>query len=411
VRWSAIFTLLFLARHAHAQWWAVPAERVALTAGLFDEDARPYDTALHPRLIVGSVALSCEHVEGRPCGTSAFAELDSRAGYGDLASLSTRLRTSTDDAFELDRAYLDLHYKFASAKIGRDVVHLGPSARTALSWGDHPPPLDQARIDISIPHASALYLVGRLRDPQRFPGTLVTIGRGQLDVSRVSVAIVHMLQLEGEGARHLGFVDFILEHIRRKDITAGETDSSNRRFGGDVTLRVPELRARLYYIVIFEDIRKARAIDAIRYDADHLLGVETPWGTAEYHATSARSQEHTSRTTGFTNGGYVVGSPLGPDARSLYLAGRVRNFAPWIELVRLRNRTLQYIEYGPITPTSEGQDEGRYRFGIRADFTLRKDLTMEAEAMFEHVDDFAFEPYSTRSNGGVRATVVWLPRF
>ena len=411
MRWLVAFTLLAVVRPAHAQWWATPVDRAVLTAGLFDEHTRPYNTPLHPRLLVGNLALSCEHIEGRPCGTSAFAELDSRAGYGDLASFSTRLRTSSDEAFKVDRAHLDLHYEFASATLGRDVVHLGPSARTTLSWGDHPPPLDQARINITIPHASALYLVGRLRDPQRFPGTLVTVGRGQLDFAGVSAGIVHMLQLEGEGARHLGFVDFILEHVRRKDITAGETDSSNRRFGGDVTMRISELRARLYYIVVFEDIRKARLIDAIRYDADHLIGVETPWWTAEYHLTAARSHEHTSRTTGFTNGGYVIGSPLGPDARSLYVAGHLQNFVPWVELVRIRNRTLQYVDHGPITPLSEGQDEGRYRLGIRALFPLRKDLSIEGEAMYEHIDDFAFEPNARRNNAGVRATVVWVPRW
>lgn len=391
--------------------WVAPAERFALTASLVEDNPRPLDTPLHPSALAGSIALSCEHIEGRPCGTVAFAEVDSRAGYSDLVSIATRLRTSSDDAFTIDRAHIDLGYGFVAAKVGRDVVHLGPSARTTLSWGDHPAPLDQARMDITIPHASGVYLVGRAREPQRFPGTLVSVGRGQLDIEPVSLGIVHMMQVNGDGAQQLGVIDFVLEHVRRKDLTASDTDSSNRRFGSDISLSILELQARLYYILVFEDIRKARVIDALRYDADHLVGVQTPCASVEYHVTAARSQEHSPRTTGFTNRGYVVGSPLGPDARSLYVAGRVGNFTPWMELVRLRNRTLEYVVDGPINVKTEGQDEGRYRIGVRATFPLPRYLTLEVEAMYERVDDFAFEPHDGRNHGGLRATLVWLPRI
>lgn len=404
-----MFTLLVITSPARAQWWAAPAERFALTVGLFREDERPYNTPLHPRALAGSIALRCEHIEGRPCGSATFVELDSRAGYRDLLSVSTRFRTSSENAFTIDRAHLDFRYRFIGAKIGRDVLVVGPQARTALSWGDHAPSLDHARVDVAIPHASGVYVIGRARDPQRFPGTIVSVGRGQLDFAPVSVGIVHMMQVNGAGAPQLSFVDFIFEHVRRKNPTASESDTSNRRFGADIALQLRDLR--LYYILVFEDIRKARVVDAVRYDADHLIGAQTPWATFEYHATAARSQEHSPRTTGFTNRGYVVGSPLGPDARSLYVAGRVGNFTPWMELVRLRNRTLEYVVDGPINVKTEGQDEGRYRIGVRAAFPLPRYLTLEVEAMYERVDDFAFEPHDGRNHGGVRATLVWLPRI
>lgn len=412
MRLLVVLTLLVLARAVRADdLWAVPVERVAVTAGLIEDHPRPYNTPVHPRAVVGDIALSCEHIEGRPCGTAGYVELDSQAGYLDWVSLTTRLRSSTDDAFTIDRAHLDVQRRLFAVKLGRDVVRLGPAARTALSWGDHPPPLDQVRLDISLPRLSGTYLVGRARDPQRFPGTLLSVGRGQLDLAPMSLGIVHMMQVNGEGAPHLGVVDFILEHFRRRDLSATETDTSNRRFGGDVSMRIVELHARLYYILVFEDIRKARLIDATRYDADHLFGVETPWATVEYHVTAARSQEHGVRTTGFTNGGYVVGSPLGPDARSLFVGAHIRNFTPWLELARLLDRDLEYIDHGPINVKSEGVDERRYRIGIHAELPLRKDLSVEAEAMYEHVDDFAFEAGATRNNGGVRATLVWLPRL
>jgi hypothetical protein len=72
---------------------------------------------------------------------------------------------------------------------------------------------------------------------------------------------------------------------------------------------------------------------------------------------------------------------------------------------------LEYVVYGPITPVSEGQDEGRYRIGVRAAVPLRADVVVEGEAMLEHVDDFGFEPHVTRNNAGVRATLAWYPRI
>jgi hypothetical protein len=418
----------------HGDWWFAPFERLALTASAFDDAARPYDTPLHPRQIAGALDVSCEHVEARPCGDGAlaFGEIDSRGGFGDIVAIATRVRpqlgTQIANTVAIDRAHVDVRLGPVAAEVGRDAVRFGPqAARTQLAWGDNAPPLDHVRVSTSAPwrlgsdrvHGSATYLVGRPRAPQRYPGMLVTIGRGQLDLGRdgaTSIAIVHLLQVEGEGAPHLGVWDFIAEHLRRKDLTASETDTSNRRFGGDVATRIAELGGlRLYYELVFEDIRKRRVVDALRYDADHLVGAALPWVTVEYQQTAARSQEHSARTTGFTSGGHAAGSPLGPDGRSLYAAARARLAAnvdvePWVELVQLRNRTLEYVNLGPITPVSQGEDEARYRAGERVDVPLRPDLMVEGEAMVEHVDDVAFEPRATQNNAGIRATIAWFPR-
>src|SRR5262249_25208334 len=126
-----------------------------------------------------------------------------------------------------------------------------------------------------------------------------------------------------------------------------------------------------------------------------------------------RSQEHVPRVTGFTNAGYVVGAPLGPDAQSFYIGGRIAfaSFAlyPWLELARLSSDTYEFIIDGPITRTSVGEDEGRYPVGTRARVSLRTNLWLEAEALFEHVDDFAFRSGDTRNHGGASASIVWYP--
>src|SRR5690606_12888303 len=150
-------------------------------------------------------------------------------------------------------------------------------------WGANSAPVDHIRFITSRPlaiteslHLSGQYVLARLRAPQHFPGNLASIVRGQLDIAQnIELATFEIVQLGGDGAPSLGLVDFIHERGRRRDATAGATDSSNRRFGFDIAGRIAALSGlRLYYSLVFEDIRRARLIDAVRYDADHLLGLE-----------------------------------------------------------------------------------------------------------------------------------------
>lgn len=272
-------------------------------------------------------------------------------------------------------------------------------------------------------HGSFVYLVGRLRSPQTYHGNLVTIGRVQLDVAKnLEIGLIQLLQLEGDGARQLGLWGFLAEHVRRSDPSATATDSSNRRFGGDFAFHIRDLAgARFYYSLIFEDIRKAYWYDAVRYDADHVLGVDfAAIGpghrhgiTFEWQQTGHRSQEHNKRTTGFTNMGNVVGSPLGPDAKSLYAGGRVElgwgTLYPWLELAWLSSDTYQLVGHGPITPITDGVTESRYRLGSRVRVPLLSGVSIEGTAIAEHVASFAFISSDDRNNLGIIASITWQP--
>lgn len=420
-----------------ARLWFSPLHRARVQGLWIDERARSYSTQTRPRDVAGVISNSCEDHQAEPCGNGvgAFEELETQAGYAGWLSTTARFRAvSGYDHYDLnlsvDRAHVDAEYGPIALMIGRDAFALGPLARTQLGWSGHAAPLDHVRISTSHPlrltdavHASGQYVLGRLRPPQTFRGTLVSIVRGQLDLGKsIEVGALQLLQLGGEGAPGFGFVDFLLEHVRRRDATAGPTDSSNRRFGGDIAARVGALLgARFYYSIVFEDIRRARLIDAIRYDADHLVGVELAaigpcrkhGLTIEWHQTGVRSQEHVPRTTGFTNAGYVVGAPLGPDAESFYVGGRVAfasfTLYPWLEFARLSSDTYEIIPYGPINRTLVGEDEVRYRIGSRVRVPIRSNLWLEAEAVFEHIDDFAFQSGVGRNNGDVTASVVWYP--
>lgn len=419
-------------------WWVIPVGRLRLTGTLFEVESRPYSTAVRPRdLSAGSISIACENQQGRPCGDGigGYGEVDASAGYGTWSSAALRLRAQAGQDFanriEIDRAYVTAELGPVAAEVGRDILVFGPSRRTQLGWGHHAAPMTHARISTSEPYrltenlrGSAVYVVGRLRAPQTYPRSLVSIARAQLDVgTSLEIGVMQLLQLGGEGAPHLGLWDFIAEHVRRKDISAGEHDSSNRRFGGDIAFLIPELHVRLYYSLVFEDIRRARWIDALRYDADHLFGIELgALGRSgrdglviEWHETGFRSHEHTARTTGFSHLGRLVGSPLGPDARSLFVGGRWKlrfgDFYPSFEVAKLASDTYEQLTKGPITRLDKGVAELRYRAGARVRAELSPGLYLDLSSVFERVSDFAFEPGDNRNHVGGSASLVWYPRM
>ena len=418
VRLALICTLLALTRgraHADDAWWARPIDRAALVLSAASEDDRPYSTPARPRDVAGEVALSCEHQEGRPCGDGAglFGEVDTRAGYGSWVTAASRLRlrTGTDrygTGFDVDRLHLDAAYGRVSGKVGRDVLVLGPG-RTQVGWGDNAVPLDQVRVDARAGAASGTYVLGRLRAPQTYPGALVSIVRGQLDFRSVSIGATQLLQLDGDGAPGFGLVDFILEHFRRRDASAGPTDSSNRRVGADVTWRIAGFGgARLYYEIMFEDWRKHFA-DALRYDADHVVGFANDDVLVEWQKTGVRSQEHSPRVTGFTNAGRVVGSPLGPDAQSVYAGAQRGRVRPWGEVVRFSSDTYTFVVDGPILHETRGAAEWRFRLGGATEVPLRPGLVVDARAWVEHVEHLGFVVGARRENVGLVASLVWTP--
>ncbi len=380
-----------------------------MRAFVVDEDARPYSTSAHPRDIAGSVSIACEREEGRPCGdgAGAFAEYDAAAGYDEVIVAGTRLRAvagsgAYDPALAIDRLFVRGAYGPLSAEVGRDVLVLGPAMRTRPTWSAHAAPIDHVRGTIGIPHLRATWVIGRLGEPQTFEDNLVSVARLEGDVGGFQTGVTQLLQL-GPG---LGPVDFVLEHVRRGDASASATDTSNRRLGLDLVGWVNA--ARVYYGVVFEDWRD-RFHHALRYDADHVLGIEHHRFLVEVQKTGVRSQEHTPRTTGFTHRARGVGSPLGPDALAAYLEVRLPRVAPWIEYVQLSSDTYTFIVDGPIEHTTRGVDEERYRAGARATHPLRRDLRLDVSTFVERVTDFAFVEGDTRTNLGLSLAAVWIP--
>ena len=417
--------------------WFDPAHRVGLLVGAASDEERPYSTPQRPLLMTGGIEVSCEHQEGRPCGEGggAMIMLDSAAGYGHWLSAFTRLELTFGTnqwttLGHLDRAYVNGQYGPVAVEIGRDVLVLGPGVHTQLIWGDNTAPLDQVRIQTAHPlkipkipvTVSALYVFGLLRDPQTFHNTQVQLERVAIAIAdQVELGAQQLLQLNGDGAVHYDFVDFIGENFTRTGSQVG-AGFSNRRDSVDLVYTNKHARGlRIYYELAFEDFRKQLG-DMFLYDCDHLLGFEMPALTktgqhgfdVELQHNGPFSQEHSYFTTGLTNDGRVVGAPLGPDSWSLYATARLDlphhvALSPWFEWARLSSDLYDAIVHGPIFVVTHGVPETRERAGLRGRILLPHALRVDAEAIYEHVQSFAFVTGATRNNVDFRATLVWTP--
>jgi hypothetical protein len=125
------------------------------------------------------------------------------------------------------------------------------------------------------------------------------------------------------------------------------------------------------------------------------------------------SQEHSLFTTGMTNAGRTLGSPLGPDAWSLYGRGLIdvagATLWPWVELAHFSSDVYGATENGPVVRVSEGIAEHRFRAGIDVRFSLRRGLSLQLQAFGERVGNADFTAGLIRFNQGLSATLRWIP--
>jgi len=433
----------FLLRLEHRGFWITPLRRVTARLELVRDTSEPYENAARRAeefYMAGAVTTSCEYTEGRPCGqgVGSVFDLDSASGYGRYVSAFVRLRITVGSENyapigQWDRAYVNAEWGPLGLEVGRDVLVLGPGARAQMAWGTNAPPLDMVRISalrFKLPGISGhklrlsfLYFIGRLRDPQHFDGTMIDGVRGQVDlIDNLEIGITNLLQFGGTGANHLGFGDWIAEHFTRKT-DASNQDFSNRRVSIDASYSIRRLRGlRLYYEVAFEDWRK-QFLDAFVYDADHMAGLDAQaldregrMGlVVEYQHTGMRSQTHHLWTTGLTNAGRTVGTPLGPDSWSLFASFRVdtgkTRWWPWVEFVRRSSDTYSLMAYAPIYRTAFGVEETRYRAGLRVTTNPLACMRLDSQAFAERVENFGNVMNATQTNLGFEINLTWTPVF
>lgn len=416
-------------------FWAAPLRRLTQRLALVSDKPAIFVPGIYSEQLVGSLDISCERQEGRPCGEGAGAmvELDSAAGYGKWVSVFSRFRVSggMNDygaGFAVDRAYLNAELGPIALEVGRDVLVLGPGSRTQLLLGTNAAPLDQIRIStahpIKIPkvpaRVSLLYAFARLRDPQRFTGSFLSIARLELELlGRLQLGVANLLEMGGEGAPGFSFGEFIVEHFKPQPGPNG-SGISNRRIAFDVSWFCRTCRSRFYYEFAFEDWRYQFG-SAMAYDTDHLLGWEMPvlprvgrhGLLVEVQHTSPISQGHSMFSSGMTNAGRVLGSPLGPNAWSGFLGLRVdlrrAMLWPWFEYVRRSSDQYSCPYHQSCFRTAAGVAESRYRVGLNGQFRPRQGMRVDLRAFAELVTTSAFMPGRTDGNVGLELVVSWVP--
>lgn len=416
--------------------WVAPVRRLRLRGLLVRDHLRPYSTEVHPRDVAGGVAVSCEHQEGRTCGQGAGLEweLDAAAGWGPWVAAQARVRAvagsdSYDPDAAVDRLSVSGELGPLSLLIGRAPLVVGPSPRTHAAWGDHAAALDQLRAQLApidligddgdVMRGSAVFFLGRLRQPQRFDGSLVDGTRVQVDLwNRLELALTHLIVLGGDGAPEFSAVDYVLEHVRHKAGPPSQLGFASNRLAADVALTVPSARGlRVVYQIATEDLRDQIGT-MLRRDADHVVSVQLDRVApgvgvlVELTQTGVRSHEHQLFTTGTTNAGRIAGVPLGPSSTAAFVGVKARPWAleldPWLELVSQPGDIFAYGT-GPIVRTEDLPDEHRLRGGIDAALAPATNLRGEVRMLAERVTTSDFVPGRTRWNAALELAVIWTP--
>src|SRR5207248_178834 len=109
----------------------------------------------------------------------------------------------------------------------------------------------------------------------------------------------------------------------------------------------------------------------------------------------------------------TLGSPLGPDAWSLYASGRidhdVLSLYPWSEIARASSDVYSSTADGPVERVRSGVSEHRVRAGIDGRLSVGNGVAGQLSMFAEHVGNSAFVGGASRLNKGMLVTITWAP--
>ena len=141
-----------------------------------------------------------------------------------------------------------------------------------------------------------------------------------------------------------------------------------------------------------------------------------PWKRAfvELQQTGRTSQEHGQFLTGMTNAGRTLGTPLGPDGRSLWLRADLEfsgvRVSPWAEWIRYSSDQYTETASGEIEVGARGTYEHRQRLGLEAELALSSSWRLQLSGFAERVGNADLVVGETRLNAGLLAAAVYSQR-
>lgn len=325
-----------------------------------------------------------------------------------------------EDRIFLQTAQLKLGHNDLEFSIGRSRIQWGRGILGGLIFGGSQTPLDMIQLRNSSPIVLPSFLkyfgptqfalfVAKLDENQVFPGSLIIGERAVIQPHRIlELGFTQSIQLAGEGAPSLSFVDVVSEVIGKRLEDINSINLTNRNFSADGSIRLPFLsNTKIYAELFFEDCCEF----PLTRDTSKLVGMMFPdlfksSGTLslEFVHTTEIYNRHGRYTSGFINRGSTLGHPLGPDAEAFYL--QYQQALPQQMEVNLlgayeirANQQLQWrsTDIRTVVPSFE-ESEKRYRAMIKIQKTWKGSCWTSFQTGYERILNFAYIDDQTKNN-------------
>lgn len=318
-----------------------------------------------------------------------------------------------------------LVFKNFAVEFGRDHLLWGQGRHVGSLISANPRGFDMVKIGNESPFV--LPWIFRLAGPTKFTVFLADLGPNQnfpgatLLGYKLSIKPFRILELGGglldqsggEGAPEGSLLERIIDALPILEDFAGNFSISSRLATIDFRLRVPAARGmELFGELAIDDWDLGRLRAMLVVEAGHIFGVHIPrlmdTGevdlTLEYHHTGIRTYRHNQFRSGLTLDQFVIGDPLGPDGKGLYVNLNwdvdEDNLLSFDGAFERRSRD-QYSFQHPMWITIQSFPKEK-RFRTVGSWSRRvpgeRPLSIQTQLGYERVTNFGFVAGGNRNN-------------
>ncbi len=331
----------------------------------------------------------------------------------------------TGGAPDRNKAYVQELYGVAQYKnlrltFGRSALALGQGEHGGLNLSDNARPLDQ--IVFGSDHPFYFPWIFKYLGLNQIKAYFATLGPEQFfkntilagykwtlkPASILELGLSNTMTIGGTGAPSFGFSNFLGDFV---GFAATTHSASNRILGLDGRVRLPFLRnSQIYGEVFFDDKTtqslKRTFVDTVAYYG----GIEVPridaagkfFGRAEFSYLSEIFYRHFQFKSGLTLNQFLLGSPTGPDSRSIHLE---LGFTPTVKTTIMNHFYYDWADSNTysLTGTSStvlvnNPQEKRIRDIIEVRHDINSFISLKCMAGYEKVSRFNFVSGDNRNN-------------
>lgn len=285
----------------------------------------------------------------------------------------------TRGELRVHRAFARFVFANAALQVGSDHRMWGQSVHGPLFISEHAAPMPA----ISVGTDTAITLPWLFRYAGPVQGTLFVADLGPTQVpdharlagwqvnihpwSRFELGVAVLAHTGGNGGPKATFFERVVDLFPAIDALApqhADLQFSNKIAGGNLRMRLPELSGLdVYYELAIDDFDGRRLVSSMVDDAGHLLGARIAAGPTvlrgEWHRTSLRLYEHAQFRSGLTYRQRLIGNPLGPHARAVYLSAE---FPEWRGFTTTMTAGDERRDPSQYTVTVSGERDRGFQF-------------------------------------------------